>query len=150
MNIMKHVKITGIVLSYILCSCCARAQAPVFAADRTAPCQAAQPAYGDAFIDSSIGDASTIIPILASDSASHGVAALIYNGMVEYDKDLKLVGDLAESWDILDNGLTIDISSEKEFYGMKDTRLLRRMYFLPIKPCATLKHLLPTLTRFSR
>jgi peptide/nickel transport system substrate-binding protein len=107
MNIKKHVTITGIILSYILVLLPCTAQAPVFAADRTAPCQAAQPAYGDAFIDSSIGDASTLIPILASDSASHGVAALIYNGLVKYDKDLKLVGDLAESWDILDNGLKI-------------------------------------------
>jgi peptide/nickel transport system substrate-binding protein len=80
----------------------------VFAADGAARTQQLpQPAYGDAFIDGSIGDASTLIPILASDSASHGVAGLIYNGLVKYDKNLKLVGDLAESWDILDNGLKI-------------------------------------------
>ena len=67
----------------------------------------ADPVPGDTFIDSSIGDASTLIPILASDSASHSVAGLIYNGLVKYDKDLKLIGDLAESWEILDKGLTI-------------------------------------------
>ncbi len=71
------------------------------------------PTYGDTFIDSSIGDASTLIPILASDSASHNVAALIYNGLVKYDKDLKLIGDLAESWDILDGGLTIKFHLRK-------------------------------------
>ncbi len=65
------------------------------------------PVCGDAFIDSSIGDASTLIPILASDSASHSVASLIYNGLVKYDRDLKMVGDLAESWDILNGGLVI-------------------------------------------
>ncbi len=65
------------------------------------------PAYGDLFIDASIGDASTLLPPLASDAASHGVASLIYNGLVKYDGDLNLVGDLAESWDISPDGLTI-------------------------------------------
>ena len=65
------------------------------------------PAYGDLFIDASIGDASTLLPPLATDSASFGVAALIYNGLVKYDGDLNLVGDLAESWEISPDGLTI-------------------------------------------
>jgi len=107
MKIKQHDHITGIVLSFILTLLPCNALVPVFAADGTPSRQAALPAYGDAFIDSSIGDASTLIPILASDSASHGVAALIYNGLVKYDKDLKLAGDLAESWDILDNGVRI-------------------------------------------
>jgi peptide/nickel transport system substrate-binding protein len=65
------------------------------------------PAYGDLFIDGSIGDASTLLPPLASDSASHSVAGHVYNGLVKYDGDLNLVGDLAESWDISQDGLTI-------------------------------------------
>ena len=76
----------------------------------------ADPAQGDTFIDSSIGDASTLIPILASDSASHSVAGLIYNGLVKYDKNLKLIGDLAESWEILDKGLTIRFHLRKNVF----------------------------------
>ena len=49
-----------------------------------------------------IGDASNLIPLLASDSASHNIAGMVYNGLVKYDKDMKIVGDLAESWDILE------------------------------------------------
>ena len=64
-------------------------------------------AYGDIFIDGSIGDASTLIPPLASDSASHEIASLVYNGLVKYNGDLQLVGDLAESWEISPDGLTI-------------------------------------------
>ncbi|MDP3183044.1 MAG: peptide-binding protein [Desulfobaccales bacterium] len=67
----------------------------------------AGPAYGDLFIDASIGDASTLMPPLASDAASHGVASLIYNGLVKYDGDLNHIGDLAESWEISPDGLTI-------------------------------------------
>ncbi|MBI4644412.1 MAG: peptide-binding protein [Deltaproteobacteria bacterium] len=65
------------------------------------------PAYGDLFIDASIGDASTLIPPLASDAASHAIASLVYNGMVKYDGDLTLIGDLAESWEVSPDGLTI-------------------------------------------
>lgn len=63
--------------------------------------------YGDALVTGSISDARTLIPILASDSASGDVCAAIYNGLVKYDKDINLVGDLAESWEISDDNLTI-------------------------------------------
>jgi peptide/nickel transport system substrate-binding protein len=65
------------------------------------------PSYGDTIIAGSIGDASNLIPMLASDSASHDISDLIYNGLVKYDKDLNLVGDLAESWEVSPDGLTI-------------------------------------------
>ncbi len=65
------------------------------------------PAYGDALVIGSIGDASNLIPLLASDTSSHDIASLVYNGLVKYDKELKLVGDLAKSWEIAPDGLTI-------------------------------------------
>lgn len=67
----------------------------------------AKPAYGDAVVEGTIGDASTLIPVLASDSASHDVAGQIYNGLIKYDKNLNIVGDLAESFDISPDGLGI-------------------------------------------
>ncbi len=73
-----------------------------------------RPAYGDTIIVGSIGDASNLIPILASDSASHDIAGLVYNGLVKYDKDLKLVGDLARSWDISPDGLTMTFHLRKD------------------------------------
>jgi peptide/nickel transport system substrate-binding protein len=66
-----------------------------------------KPAYGDALVVGSIGEPSTLIPLLASDSASHDVAGLVYNGLVRYDKDLRLEGELAENWDVSPDGLTI-------------------------------------------
>lgn len=65
------------------------------------------PAYGDTLIEGTIGEASNLIPFLASDSASHQVADLIYNGLVKYDKNLNLVGDLAENFKISDGGKKI-------------------------------------------
>ncbi len=66
-----------------------------------------QPAHGDAIIVGSIGEPSILIPMLAGDSASHDVAGLIFNGLVKYDTDLELTGDLAESWEVSPDGIVI-------------------------------------------
>ncbi len=66
-----------------------------------------EPAYGDALIEGTIGEPSNLIPMLASDSASHNVAGLIFRGLVKYDTDLSITGDLAESWDVSEDGLVI-------------------------------------------
>jgi peptide/nickel transport system substrate-binding protein len=71
------------------------------------------PSYGDKIITGSTAEASNLIPMLASDSASHEVSAFIFNGLVKYDKDLTLIGDLAESWDISEDGLTITFHFKK-------------------------------------
>ena len=72
-----------------------------------------KPAYGDAIVEGTIGEASTLIPILATDSSSHAVAGQIYNGLVKYDKDLNIVPELAESFDISLNGLVITFHLRK-------------------------------------
>jgi peptide/nickel transport system substrate-binding protein len=65
------------------------------------------PAYGDAVVVASIAEPSTLVPILASDTASADVCGLVFNGLVKYDRDLQLVGDLAERWEIRDDGMEI-------------------------------------------
>ena len=64
-------------------------------------------AFGDTIVEGTIGEASTLIPILATDSSSHAVAAQIYNGLVKYDKNLNIIGDLAESIEVSADGLEI-------------------------------------------
>jgi peptide/nickel transport system substrate-binding protein len=71
------------------------------------------PTYGDTLVTGSIGEASTLISLLASDSASHAIAGYIYNGLVKYDKNLNLVGDLAEKWEVSPDGLIITFHLRK-------------------------------------
>ena len=71
------------------------------------------PAYGDALIDGSIGEPTILIPMLSGDAASQDVAGLIFNGLVKYDTDLSIIGDLAESWDISKDGLVITFHLKK-------------------------------------
>lgn len=71
------------------------------------------PAHGDTFIEASIGDASNLLPVLSSDSASSDISSLVYNGLVRYDKNLKIEGELAESWEISEDNLTITFKLRK-------------------------------------
>ncbi len=72
--------------------------------------------YGDALVACSTADARTLIPILASDSASGDICAMIYNGLVKYDKDIRLSGDLATDWSVSPDGLTIVFHLRKDVY----------------------------------
>jgi len=65
------------------------------------------PVTGDSLVEGTIGEASTLIPILATDASSHAVAGQVYNGLVKYDKNLNITGDLAQSYAISPDGLTI-------------------------------------------
>ncbi len=66
-----------------------------------------RPDYGDMIVTGSIGEPRTFVPILASDSASGAICGLVFNGLVKYDKDLNLVGDLADRWEVSRDGLEI-------------------------------------------
>ncbi len=72
-----------------------------------------QKARGGVYLTAAIGEASNLIPWTSSDSASHAVSGHIYNGLLKYDKDLNLTGDLAESWNVSDDGLTMTFHLKK-------------------------------------
>ncbi|MBI3596028.1 MAG: peptide-binding protein [Nitrospirae bacterium] len=59
---------------------------------------AGEPEKPNAITLGSIGDAQRLIPMLASDSASGDISGWVFNGLVKYDKNINLVGDLAESF----------------------------------------------------
>ena len=60
-----------------------------------------------------LADAKRLLPLLASDSASAGISGLIFNGLTKYDKNIKMTGDLAESWEISPDGLEIIFNLRK-------------------------------------
>ncbi len=72
------------------------------------------PAYGDTFMEASIGDIQGLIPNITSDGASHEVGNLIYDGLVKRDKDLNLVPSLAESWELSPDCLTLTFKLRKD------------------------------------
>ncbi len=98
----------GSLLLILLCSlllpACSTSDSPQPSVKRSAT---SIPVTGDSLVEGTIGEASTLIPILASDASSHAVAGQVYNGLVKYDKNLNITGDLAESYDISPDGLNI-------------------------------------------
>ena len=97
---LLRILITSLALAVTACGPQAPGRAPAGSA-------AATPAHGDIMVEGSIGDASNLIPLLASDATSHGIAGFVFNGLIKYDKNLNVTGDLAESWEIAADGLVI-------------------------------------------
>ncbi|MBF0515895.1 MAG: peptide-binding protein [Nitrospirae bacterium] len=71
------------------------------------------PAYGGTLVEGTTAEPSVLIPVLAGDSTSHAVAGNIFNGLVKYAPDLSTVGDLAQSWEVSPDGLTITFHLRK-------------------------------------
>lgn len=69
--------------------------------------------YPNAITVGSLSDAKRLIPLLASDSASAEISGHIFSGLTKYDKNIKLTGDLAESWDVGPDGLVITFHLRK-------------------------------------
>jgi peptide/nickel transport system substrate-binding protein len=100
-------------------------------------------ASGDTIIEGTIGDANTLLPILASDSASSEVNGLVYSGLVRYDKDLKIEGELAESWEISADNLTLTFHLRQGVtwhdgapFTAEDVLFTYRLYIDPKTPTA--------------
>ena len=56
-------------------------------------------------------DPPTLDPHLTSDTTSAGVVVEIFSGLVGFDINLRLIPDLADSWDISNDGLTYILKS---------------------------------------
>ncbi len=102
-----------------------------------------KPAYGDMFVSGTIGDASVLLPVLASDSASFEITSLIFDGLLKYDKNLQLEPDLAEKWEISEDKLKIRFHLRKGVkwqdgkpFTSKDVEFTWKVYVNPKTPTA--------------
>jgi len=87
------------------------------------PAQEASRQRGGVLVSASIGEPSNLIPILATDSASQGVVSKVFNGLLKYNPKIELEGDLAQSWEVLDEGLTIIFHLRRNVYWHDGTPL---------------------------
>ncbi|MCX5715677.1 MAG: peptide-binding protein [Candidatus Omnitrophica bacterium] len=65
------------------------------------------PIYGDAIIIGALHEPDILVPILAPEGTSQDIVGLLFNGVTKFDKDLNVIPDLAQKWEISDDGLTI-------------------------------------------
>ncbi len=78
----------------------------------TAPSQTSKtdnhtPEHGGTLVEATIGDASNLIPMLSGDASSHAIAGLIFPGLIRYNPKWEIEGDLAESFEVKNDGKTI-------------------------------------------
>ncbi|MBF0254149.1 MAG: peptide-binding protein [Candidatus Omnitrophica bacterium] len=80
------------------------------------------PSYGGTVVTASIAEPSNLIPFLASDTASHEVISKIYNGLLRYNPDLELEGDLAERWEVSSDGTEIAFILRRDVFWQDGER----------------------------
>jgi len=66
-----------------------------------------------------LGEPSTLNPIQQADSASSQVGGLIFNGLIKYNQNLEIVGDLATKWE-LSQETTFQFASEDDASKAKE------------------------------
>jgi peptide/nickel transport system substrate-binding protein len=105
--------------------------------------EALVPEYGDTFIEASIGDASNLLPVLSSDSASSAINSLVYNGLLRYNGQLELEGELAERWEVSEDNriLTFHLRRDVRWHDgspftSADVKFTYELYIDPEIPTA--------------
>ncbi len=77
------------------------------------------------YIAGSIGDASLLNPILSADSSSSNINGLVFEGLIDRDKDLHFRGRLAESWEIYEEAFFyVNPSARIPKLGSTDAHIL--------------------------
>lgn len=66
----------------------------------------AGPVKGGSVVIGQSSDFLTLDPALTTDEASRPVQSLLFNGLVKYNEKMEIIPDLAETFNIGDNGLT--------------------------------------------
>ena len=80
------------------------------------------PTRGGNIREGMIGLPRTINPVLAITDTDRDLSALVYSGLMKY-KDGQLVGDLADSYTVSDDGLTYTFTLKNNLYFQDDSRL---------------------------
>ena len=75
-----------------------------------------EPVYGGTFSYADENDIRSLDPAIAYDEISWTAGHLIFNTLLDYDDDVKLVGSLAQEWEISEDGLVWTFSIRPGVY----------------------------------
>ncbi len=81
-----------VLLSLVLCVGCGGSDVP--------------PEERDTLIFASSADATIFDPHNTTDHQSDQIVMMVYNGLIKFDRDMKIVGDLATDWSVGEDGVT--------------------------------------------
>ncbi len=76
----------------------------------------AKPAPGGSYVEGVMGTFTNANPLYASGAADSSVSRLVFAGLLKYDNDSQLVGDLAESWTVDKKFTTYTVKLKPDLY----------------------------------
>lgn len=114
-SIVVFVFFSAVCLALALPSC-----TPTTSTDYTAE---GSPAKGDMLVSASLGEATNLVWFLASDQSSHAMAGMLYESLLRYDGDLNIQPNLAETYTVSPDGLTITFTLRGDVYWQDGTPL---------------------------
>jgi len=83
---------------------------------QASPEASGQPVSGGRIIFSSLGEPSTLIPALATDTASHEVTEHLFVSLLRYNKDIEVEPWAASSYELLDEGRKLRFTLREDIY----------------------------------
>ena len=108
-----------------------------------APGELAQPEPGGRIIMGTIGEPSTLIPFIATDSASHDVAGMLFVAPLRYKKNLEIEPWAAESFEVLEGGKLLRFTLRKDIkwedgvpFTADDVEFTYKLIIAPTTPTA--------------
>jgi peptide/nickel transport system substrate-binding protein len=85
--------------------------------------QVPEPAPGGAFTEGILGSFTNANPMYAAGSVDNSVARLVFSGLMKYDENNHLVGDLAERYDVDASGVVYTVRLKKDLRWHDDQPL---------------------------
>lgn len=109
-------KVIGILVCLVL------AAGIYFAAGKTEKQETSSAEYKDTIVFAANTDILTHDPQVQNDTTSEQVVRMIYNTLLKFEDDGKVIGDLAESWGVSEDGLTwtIKLKQGVKFHNGKE------------------------------
>jgi peptide/nickel transport system substrate-binding protein len=121
---MRLENLLALLLCLMLLSACSDGGGPATPVPPVNPADIpSEPEQGGTMVQPMLGEPSNLIPILASDSASHDIAGQIYVSLLKYDKDINLVPYAAESYEVLDGGKLLKFKLRQDIYWTDGVQL---------------------------
>ena len=115
--------VAALLMALPLCVFAADSPPPLHGARLLSPPRAPDPAKvtagpvsGDMVVMGMLGEPTTMLDFMSSDTASREVAANFYVGLLKYDKNMEVIQWAAESFEVLDDGLRLRFVLRNDIY----------------------------------
>jgi peptide/nickel transport system substrate-binding protein len=109
MDGVKRFTVGWLFLAFVLCLTSSYAAWNLYSKSKTSASDS-----GGTYIEGMVGSVNNLNPLFASGSVDSSAVRLMFNGLLRYDEDGKLVSDLASSWKVEKGNKTYTVNLRKD------------------------------------